>query len=526
MNQKALPHALHDHAADLIVLGGGLSGCWAALTAARSGAKVSLFEKGYCGTSGVAAPAGPGHWWVPPLPGAREDAVAARLSKAKGLGDGQWMHRIIERTWQSLPDIGRYYAYEPDDDNRIRLNALRGPEYLNALRRYCLAMGVTIFDHSPVLSLLRDTTGRVAGAFGAHLQGSQGLYRARASAVILASGGCAFQSRLLGAANNTGDGHLMAAELGARLSGMEFSSIFSVVPKNTTMSRSMIYSFARYFDTHGREIAPNAQGQASLGLAEALAAGPVYCDLSRVPQDIREQLPLISPNVMLPFRRQGIDPFKDRFEIDLVGEGTIRGVGGIKLAGPNCESGLEGLFVTGDIASREAVTGPISGGGAVNAAWALASGCLAAEAALSTDRRTPRRLDLPGRAKPKTSAAFSSESHRAIRTGVQREMLDASRQLSRRASHLKRSLTTLDTLWSQSAPSPADASLHDLKRDRETQAMLAVARWCTSSALERTESLGMHRRVDEPELKEPVKPYHVLSGGLNEVRSWREEVPS
>jgi len=249
----------HHHKSDILVIGGGLSGCWAALTAARAGARVLLLEKGFCGASGVAAPAGPGHWWVPPLPGAREDAVRARLDKAQGLGNAKWMHRIIACTWQTLPNIGRHYVYESDDDGRIRLNALRGPEYLRALRAYCLAFGVKILDHSPVFGLLRDKAGRVAGAHGAHFQGALGPYRALAGAVILATGGCAFQSRLLGAANNTGDGHLMAAEAGAQFSGMEFSSIFSVVPHNTTMSRAMIYSFARYVDETGQEITPDVE---------------------------------------------------------------------------------------------------------------------------------------------------------------------------------------------------------------------------------------------------------------------------
>jgi len=38
--------------ADVLVIGGGLSGTWAAVAAAREGASVILADKGYCGTSG------------------------------------------------------------------------------------------------------------------------------------------------------------------------------------------------------------------------------------------------------------------------------------------------------------------------------------------------------------------------------------------------------------------------------------------------------------------------------------------
>ncbi|MDU1671487.1 MAG: FAD-dependent oxidoreductase, partial [Bradyrhizobium sp.] len=39
--------------ADVLVIGGGMAGAWAAVSAARSGARVILVDKGYCGTSGV-----------------------------------------------------------------------------------------------------------------------------------------------------------------------------------------------------------------------------------------------------------------------------------------------------------------------------------------------------------------------------------------------------------------------------------------------------------------------------------------
>lgn len=45
--------------------------------------------------------------------------------------------------------------------------------------------------------------------------------------VIMATGGFAFRSGLIGSHSNTGDGYLMAAKAGAELSGMEFSIAYS-----------------------------------------------------------------------------------------------------------------------------------------------------------------------------------------------------------------------------------------------------------------------------------------------------------
>jgi succinate dehydrogenase/fumarate reductase flavoprotein subunit len=60
-------HADHaDLTSGVLVIGGGLAGAWAALSAARRGADVILVDKGYRGTSGVTATAGVGHWYLPP----------------------------------------------------------------------------------------------------------------------------------------------------------------------------------------------------------------------------------------------------------------------------------------------------------------------------------------------------------------------------------------------------------------------------------------------------------------------------
>jgi L-aspartate oxidase len=75
---------------DVLVVGGGMAGAWAATAAARDGTRVVLVDKGYCGTSGVTATAGPGHWWVPPDPA----AIAARAAIGHGLADPRGMERV------------------------------------------------------------------------------------------------------------------------------------------------------------------------------------------------------------------------------------------------------------------------------------------------------------------------------------------------------------------------------------------------------------------------------------------------
>ena len=73
--------------ADVLVIGGGPAGAWAALTAAKGGARVLLVDKGYCGTSGVTAPSGTGVWYVNPDSKEREKAMQSREALGGYLAD-------------------------------------------------------------------------------------------------------------------------------------------------------------------------------------------------------------------------------------------------------------------------------------------------------------------------------------------------------------------------------------------------------------------------------------------------------
>lgn len=52
---------------DVLVLGGGIAGCWAAISAARDGAKVAIVEKGATIRSGSGG-SGCDHWLNTPNP--------------------------------------------------------------------------------------------------------------------------------------------------------------------------------------------------------------------------------------------------------------------------------------------------------------------------------------------------------------------------------------------------------------------------------------------------------------------------
>jgi succinate dehydrogenase/fumarate reductase flavoprotein subunit len=309
----------------------------------------------------------------------------------------------------------------------------------------------------------------------------------------------------------------MAAEAGAELSGMEFTTYYTVAPVRSTMTRSMSYAFATYYDEDGAVIPMPPGPETTRPLARAMLKGRVFCDLARTPEDIRARVPTISPNFMLPFRRWGIDPYRDRFEVTLHGEGTIRGIGGLRIAGDDCRTSVPGLFAAGDAATRELVAGAISGGGNINSAWAVSSGQWAGtgaarHASINGSASGGRAI---GQAGLRPAAARREVDLGATLSAIQSEMLVYDRNIFRSGDKLRRSAELLEDAWAE-FDARAEGAGDNLLRTRETASMLATARWCAASALARDESRGMHQREDRPDT-DPRLGRRILVGGLDKV---------
>jgi len=502
-------------AVDVLVLGGGPAAVWAALAAAKEGARVVLADKGYCGTSGATAPANTHVWYLPDTQ-ERSDEIEARLDRSTGLAERSWLFRVMDQACAGLDDLAASgYPFPVQEDGFQYRGQLRGPDYMAYMRRRILKAGVKVLDHHPGLELL-DSDGTVAGAVCLDLRNGS-RQRITSGAVVVATGGCAFLSRALGCEGNTGDGYLMGAEAGATLSGMEFSGQYGISPAHSSITKGMPYGFASFSLEDGTPLHAEPQERFS-AIATALVAGhTVFARLDRATADQQQWLRRGQPNCFLPFDRLGIDPFAQRFPITLRSEGTVRGVGGLKIVGDDCSTDVPGLFAAGDAASREQVVGSASGGGRPNAAWAIASGTFSGRGAarfassLGTGigTRTTRPLGQSG-LRPLDGIHANDFSKEAIGI-VRREILPLDMNFFREGSRIERSLQRLDTLW-QDIRMYLHGSGRQQLRAREAAALTATARWIWTSAARRPETRGIHRRVDHPRLVGALTHSIELSG--------------
>lgn len=517
--------------ADVLVIGGGPAGIWAALTAAQHGARVIIAEKGYVGTAGPLSSANTGIYYIKPDdPIHRDGTVSARLPLAFDLADKLWIERTFDQAYANLEAMARWgYKWPKNEEDKEYRGRLRGPDVLFFLREQLKKHAVSILDHSPALELLTDGD-VVAGAAGVNRQTGE-RWQIRAGALVLATGGTAFLSKIAGGRGNTGDGYLMAAEAGAEFSGMEFSSQYAPAPADGVLSRGAHLEYGTLYDNNGKEI---LRGRQTVQAIEQ--TGAAWALLNKAKDDeTRAMVRKSHAHIFVHLDRLGIDAFKERYQIDFRLEGTIRAAGGLAID-DSLSSTVPGLFIAGDLASRERVTGAGPPGGGPAASWAFASGTFAGRSAVMFARqfRGPlqaRQVTRLGGAA--LQPARQRRDHVAVKdiiASVQSEMIPFDRNYWRSGHYLAASIERFDREWVDvrdglgAAPNEdRRAAARDIVRVREAAAMLATARWINVSALERTETRGLHRRSDFPKL-DPAQTYHLITGGLDKVWLRHQEV--
>ncbi|WP_210210053.1 FAD-dependent oxidoreductase [Rhizobium grahamii] len=479
---------------DVLVVGGGPAGCWAAWNAALNGMNVVLVEKGYVGTSGAAAAGNTTTIYTRRGTAERAATVAQRVRLGHGFSEAERIERVLDRTFQNLDLLAEWgYEFPSYEDGRPYRGMLRGPDYLRFMRQRLIKARVKVIDHCPVEELL-VSDGVVAGALARYRRTGETL-QISAGAVVIATGGCAFLSGALGTNNLTGDGYLMAAEAGAVLSGMEFSAQYGISPSYSSVTKGVVYFWGTFSDEQGN-VLPE-QGDRQIVVARELISGPVYAILDKASPRLQEGFRRGQPNIFVPFDRLGIDPFTQRFPITLRHEGTVRGTGGLKID-DRATTTVPGLFAAGDAATRQGMSGATTGGGGPNSSWAMATGSWAGEDAAKFVRslganRRGRKIHSANEHSNVNPVRNPSDVHEVLEIAKQ-QILPLNGGFFRDRATLSEASRKLADLWQdQSWRSKRTAKV------REAEALIATARWATESAILRKESRGLQRRTDFPD---------------------------
>jgi succinate dehydrogenase/fumarate reductase flavoprotein subunit len=310
---------------------------------------------------------------------------------------------------------------------------------------------------------------------------------------------------------------------------MEFTGKYTLAPHGSSLNKGLPFRWASFYredgtpiiDSNGNHLS-NGIGEGEKDIVKAMIEAPVYAKLDMAEPALQEWLRLGQPNCFTPYDRMGIDPFKDPFRVTFKAEGTVRGTGGIRIATSDCGTDVAGLYVAGDAASREDLTGSASGGGGPNSSWAIASGWWSGQGAASHVKRregkafrsTSRPLGEAG-LRPASSAKPELTAKDVIET-VRAEVIPLEKNYFREGNRLQASSNQLETLWRDVRDHLAGEGT-DRLRAREAAAIAASGRWSLTAAIARQESRGMHRRGDFKS-NHPAFARRIILTGVDDVK--------
>jgi L-aspartate oxidase len=470
---------------DLLVVGAGLAGLYAALRAADRGASVTLVTKGslrasnsFMAQGGVAAAIGPGD------SPARHAEDTIRVGR--GLCDPAAVAVLVEEGVRRIADLTGYgVEFDRGPDGAYALGREGGHRHNRILHaggaatgaaiaevlidRVARRPGIRVVEHAAAIDL-RIQDGACTGAW---VLGHDELSAVNAAMTLLATGGAgALYARSTNPPGAIGDGIAVAARAGAELADMEFvqfhPTALAAGPGRAFLISEAVRGDGAYLvggdgcrfmtDQHpDAELAP--RDVVARVIHERLEAGQTsYVDLRHLDADaVRAHF----PSLIAGCAEAGLDLTRDLVPVAPAAHYLMGGVA----TGLDGSTSVPGLFASGECAA----TG-------VHGANRLASNSLL-ECFVFSERAVEAGLDEP-RPGPVDAAPPERPMLRAPLAELRRRM------------------------WRDAGPFRDEAGLRRLvawlDRQRPTNPVL-VARAIAWTAQRRQESRGAHIRRDYPD---------------------------
>ncbi len=220
---------------DVLVIGGGFAGCFAAVKAREAGARVVMAVKGRTGRSGLTPWAN--SWFVfKDTKGiTREQYLEQFKLSGEYLNNMDFVDILMAESYDRYQEVsawgaqtGRPYYYQPGTVTRSIEVVGAG----DAMRGKVLACGVDVIERVMITGLVKPED-KVIGAVGFHMESGQAC-TILAKATVVAAGPASFKPLGMGyfCSAATADGDAMAYRVGAEISGKEFNDAHPARPAN------------------------------------------------------------------------------------------------------------------------------------------------------------------------------------------------------------------------------------------------------------------------------------------------------
>lgn len=479
---------------DVVVVGGGAAGFWAAIRAAEEGASVCLISRkplsessSYWAQGGLAAALDPSD--------SAEEHAADTISAGRGLCRESAVRYLAEQAPAAVGDlIDRGIDFDRDQSGELQL-ALEGGHSRrrivhsggSATGHHLTASLSRLVSEHPSITVFEETSAIALASDGERCFGvltDRGLIQA-GSTMLATGGAAALWSRSSNPWGAIGAGPVLASQAGAELADLEFCQFHPtclLLPGSThdgaLISEALRGEGATLLDASGErftdELAPRDEVTAAILEVESAQNGvPVQLDLTGLD-------PSHFPSVFGMLAEAGLDP---RREPVPVSPGAHYTMGGVKVD-LDGRSSLPGLFAVGECAC----TG-------LHGANRLASNSLSECFVFGGRAALAATGDGPG-PEPGPPPAGLVEDLRPFSppTGSTRE-----------------------AVWELAGPMRTGQDLEELTGDG-----YLLARAIALAALARQESRGGHRRSDFPEPDRELDGVHFIYEPDGSIRreSW------
>jgi succinate dehydrogenase/fumarate reductase flavoprotein subunit len=506
---------------DVLIVGAGAGGLFAALGAKRSGppgTRVMLLDTATVGRAGHTAFSNAGT--IVAMPDENLDTLLSEIVNGnEGIADQLLVRDVLEQSFDRVRDLEsvgvnflRTATGDYDRSPTRGLDSARkmfpiggGLEMCWKLRQELVALGVTLLDRFFVTGLLQEDGGRVSGAAGIHAR--NGTFAAiSARATIIATNSVTFRPGF--ARDITGTGTLLAYKSGATLRNAEFSyarpgtpnfyfeGITDAVQDGAHWVNERGERFMLEYEPEWGDEADVPRVTRAMALEREKGHDPLYLDMSGIPDHLRPgYMRNKVPWMALFYQKLGEEartnmfgrtPYYPMNQMTKMGVRTDR----------FCRSDVPGLLVAG-----LAQAGCANHFAGFHISMANGTGWIAGRTAVEDlDGRPAPRIDAAGvralRADVERTLTPASEaqSDQLLRK-VQTVMLACDVALWKRADRLESALAEIRAQRAESAEFGAPDG-HEFVRLRETEAMLDAAEIILEASLFRTESRLAHLRED------------------------------
>jgi succinate dehydrogenase / fumarate reductase flavoprotein subunit len=546
---------------DVLVIGAGGAGMYAALSAARAGARVLLVDRGLIGRAGatvmaqmtVAVALGE------ECPDTPEAHLNDTLAAGRGLCDPALARLLVEDGpariremdawkvgWARAEDgshIRQAHAPGHDRPRCVYVDFLNtGPAVSRTLRTQLNPVSAVRRIGDIVITDIATHAGRATGAVGFEL-GSGAAVSLRAGATIIATGGLTrLYARNSASANMGGDGYALALRAGAELLDMEFVQFFPIghlAPRLIGMDPIMWDPFryklgGRLLNRDGDEFSERYGREASgrYNLTRDVAtyaifkeveagrgspAGGAFLSFTHVPEaELRRNFgPVIDR-----LAKNGIDLTRQAVEVAPIAHYHMGGVA----VGPDMATRVPGLYACGEAVGGANGANRLSGNAITEAlvfgevAGRHAAAHARAQGALRVAGDAPSLSLVTGAATLcRPEGAGSRSGLASLMTRLQALMAEKVGPF-RTHDKLAAALAELAAMQAElgEAPPPAAGGYDMARLDwYDLRNMLLVARCVAEAAIARKESRGAHQREDLPGM--------LPEWEANQVIEWRDD---